>query len=181
MGKRLTKIYTKTGDNGTTGLSDGSRVGKDHSRINVIGTIDELNSVIGLVISTLSDKTTQELLSKIQHKLFNIGGELSLPGHSLLEDSDTTWLEEQLDSLNSELQPLKDFILPGGCQAAACCHVARSVCRRAERELVTLNNEEEVSPHIMRYINRLSDLLFVLARFINKQENVEDILWQTDK
>lgn len=181
MGNRLSKIYTKTGDKGTTGLSDGSRVSKDHLRIISIGSIDELNSTIGMIISCKVDKDTDDLLTRIQHKLFDIGGELSLPGHTLIEESDVNWIEDQLDRLNENLSPLKDFILPGGTQAAACCHLARSICRRAERDLVSLNKTEEVTPVILQYINRLSDLLFVLARHINKQADQPDILWNSEK
>lgn len=177
MGNRLSKIYTKTGDNGSTGLSDGSRVSKDSIRIATIGSIDELNSTIGLVISCAPDDSIRALLTDIQHKLFNTGGELSLPGHKLINQSHIEWLENQLDKLNADLSPLKDFVLPGGTRAAAYCHLARSICRRAERELVALSKEEEVSPLILQYVNRLSDFLFVLARHINKQENQADILW----
>lgn len=181
MGNRLSKIYTKTGDKGTTGLSDGSRVAKDSIRIIAIGSVDELNSAIGIVVSCNTDKDGNDLLTEIQHKLFNIGGELSLPGHALVEDKDVTWLESQLDRLNENLQPLKDFILPGGSLAASYCHLARSICRRAERDLITLGHQEDVSPVIMQYLNRLSDLLFVLARHINKQENHPDVLWNPGK
>lgn len=181
MGNRLSKIYTRTGDKGTTGLSDGSRVAKDSIRINAIGSVDELNSVIGLVISGNADEDSNALLTEIQHKLFNVGGELSLPGHALIEEKDVTWLENQLDRLNENLEPLKDFILPGGTRAASYCHLARSICRRAERDLITLGHQEDVSPVIMQYLNRLSDLLFVLARHINKLENHPDVLWNPGK
>lgn len=181
MGNRLSKIYTRTGDEGTTGLSNGSRVAKDNIRVCVIGTIDELNSTIGLVLSCPLDGSARTILTDIQHKLFNIGGELSLPGYALINEPNVTWLEEQLDKLNENLPPLKDFILPGGTTAAAYCHLARSVCRRAERELVALKNEEDVSDAIMKYVNRLSDFLFVLARYINKQEGHPDVLWDAGK
>lgn len=185
MGNRLTKIYTKTGDKGTTGLSNGARVSKDNIRIGAIGTIDELNSCIGLVLTCALDATTKELLTDVQHKLFNVGGELSLPGYALIEESHVTWLENQMDDMNSQLEPLKDFILPGGSKAAAYCHLARSICRRAERDLVLLNNndndQEKVPSALMQYINRLSDFLFVLARHINKQENHPDVLWDAKK
>lgn len=180
MGNRLSKIYTKTGDKGTTGLSNGSRVSKDNIRIIAIGTVDELNSAIGLVISCNTDQDSNELLTQIQHRLFNIGGELSLPGHAMVEQSDVTWLENHLDRLNENLEPLKEFILPGGSRAASYCHLARSICRRAERDLITLGHQEDVSPVIMQYLNRLSDLLFVLARHINKQENHPDVLWNPE-
>lgn len=181
MGNRLSKIYTRTGDKGTTGLSDGSRVAKDSIRIIAIGSVDELNSAIGIVVSCNHDKDSNNLLTEIQHKLFNIGGELSLPGHALVEDKDVTWLENQLDELNENLQPLKDFILPGGSLTASYCHLARSICRRAERDLITLGHQEDISPVILQYLNRLSDLLFVLARHINKQENHPDVLWDSGK
>lgn len=181
MGNRLSKIYTRTGDKGTTGLSDGSRVTKDNIRICTIGTIDELNSTIGLILSCPLDETVKQLLTDVQHKLFNIGGELSLPGYALIDASNVTWLEGQLDALNANLAPLKDFILPGGTTAAAYCHLARSICRRAERELVSLKSGEDVSDSVLQYINRLSDFLFVLARHINKQENHPDVLWDASK
>lgn len=181
MGNRLSKIYTRTGDEGTTGLSNGSRVAKDNIRICVIGTIDELNSTIGLVLSCPLDDSIQKLLIDIQHKLFNIGGELSLPGYALIHDSNVSWLETELDKLNENLSPLKDFILPGGTTPAASCHLARSICRRAERELVSLKSEEDVPEAIMKYVNRLSDFLFVLARHINKQQNHPDVLWNASK
>ncbi len=179
MGNRLSKIYTRTGDDGTTGLSDGSRVTKDNIRICAIGTVDELNSAIGLVQSCALDTSVKRLLTDIQHTLFNIGGELSLPGYALLAESDVTGLENELDKLNADLPPLKDFILPGGTVAASYCHLARSICRRAERELVMLQKAEEVAKPVMQYINRLSDFLFVLARHINKQENHPDVLWDS--
>jgi len=177
MGNRLSKIYTKTGDKGTTGLSDGSRVSKDHMRITAIGAIDELNSTIGLILTACQDHEAKQLLTKVQHKLFNIGGELSLPGYELISESHVRWLEHRLDELNANLAPLKDFILPGGSPAAAYCHLARSVCRRAERDLVSLKTQEDVSEAILHYVNRLSDFLFVLARHINKQDGHPDILW----
>ncbi|WP_455375045.1 cob(I)yrinic acid a,c-diamide adenosyltransferase [Kaarinaea lacus] len=181
MGNRLSKIYTRTGDKGTTGLSDGSRVTKDNIRICTIGTVDELNSTIGLILSCPLDEPVKQLLTDVQHKLFNIGGELSLPGYALIDETNVTWLEDQLDALNANLAPLKDFILPGGTTAAAYCHLARSICRRAERELVSLKSGEDVSDPVLQYINRLSDFLFVLARHINKQENHPDVLWDASK
>lgn len=177
MGNRLSKIYTKTGDKGTTGLSNGTRVPKDNIRISTIGSIDELNSTIGLVLSCPLDDDTRKLLTTVQHKLFNIGGELSLPGYTLIKEPHVHWLEHKLDELNANLSPLKEFILPGGSTAAAYCHVARSVCRRAERDLVSLKHQEDVPDTIMQYVNRLSDFLFVLARHINRQEEMPDVLW----
>ena len=181
MGNRLSKIYTRTGDKGTTGLSDGSRVPKNHHRITAIGDIDELNSVIGIVLAQDIEPDTRAIFTRIQHTLFNLGGELSLPGHQLISQQHVTYLENQLDDANKDLEPLKDFILPGGTQAAAYIHLARTVSRRAERNLITLHHEEPVSEYILQYMNRLSDLLFVLARHINKQSGQPDILWQPDK
>ncbi|WP_455365927.1 cob(I)yrinic acid a,c-diamide adenosyltransferase [Kaarinaea lacus] len=181
MGNRLSKIYTRTGDKGTTGLSDGSRVSKRHERIEAIGDVDELNSVIGTILTQELGSDVQEILTSIQHQLFNVGGELSLPGYELIKPAHITYLETQLDNLNKELPPLKDFILPGGILAAAFTHQARSVCRRAERSLVALQEQETVSENLLQYLNRLSDFLFVLARHINKQSGQPDILWQADK
>ncbi|WP_455199706.1 cob(I)yrinic acid a,c-diamide adenosyltransferase [Kaarinaea lacus] len=181
MGNRLSKIYTRTGDKGTTGLSDGSRVNKDHARIKAIGDIDELNSVLGIVLARDLEAGIQDILINIQHDLFNLGGELSLPGHRLIGQQHVTDLEQQLDNLNENLEPLKDFILPGGTPAAAYIHLARTVCRRAERSLISLHNEVAVSEFILQYVNRLSDLLFVLARHINKQNGHPDILWQAER
>jgi len=181
VGNRLSKIYTRTGDNGTTGLSNGSRVTKADIRIAAIGDIDELNSVIGIILSDKVNTATREILTQIQHQLFNAGGELSLPGHTLIKVSHVKWLENQLDTLNQHLEPLKDFILPGGSPAAAYCHLARTVCRRAERNLVTLNERDTISTSLLQYINRLSDFLFVLARHINKQNGSSDVLWDSSE
>jgi cob(I)alamin adenosyltransferase len=182
MGNRLSKIYTRTGDKGTTGLSDGSRVAKDHTRIAAIGDIDELNSVIGIVLAQEGlDSNIHDTLTYIQHSLFNLGGELSLPGHPLISQQHVTQLENQLDALNNNLEPLKDFILPGGTPTAAYVHLARTVCRRAERSLISLHGKEPVSEFVLQYLNRLSDFLFVLARHVNKQSGHYDILWQQEK
>ncbi|KPJ96398.1 MAG: cobalamin adenosyltransferase [Gammaproteobacteria bacterium SG8_15] len=181
MGNRLSKIYTRTGDKGTTGLSDGSRVSKSNARIAAIGDVDELNSVIGIILTQELEDNIRNILTTIQHCLFNLGGELSLPGYELVKPSHITYLETQLDNLNNELAPLKDFILPGGTLTAAFTHQARSVCRRAERNLVVLQEEETVSTSILQYLNRLSDFLFVLARHINKQSGQPDVLWKADK
>ena len=177
MGNRLSKIYTRTGDKGTTGLSDGSRVSKSGIRVATMGDIDELNSIIGIILAHELDTTTSETLTEIQHHLFNAGGELSLPGHLMIQDSHVKYLENQLDELNQQLEPLKEFILPGGNIAAAYCHLARTVCRRAERNLVLLNDRETISNTLLQYINRLSDFLFVMARHINKQKGQPDTLW----
>ena len=178
MGNRLTRIYTRTGDDGTTGLGDGSRTAKDDSRIEAIGSVDELNCVIGLLLcEELSDKLREYLLG-IQHRLFDIGGELSIPGHSMVADSHVHKLEQVLDELNAELPPLEDFILPGGTRAAALCHQARAVCRRTERRVHTLGKESDINTASVRYLNRLSDLLFVMARYLNKQAGEVDVLWE---
>jgi cob(I)alamin adenosyltransferase len=178
MGYRLSKIYTRTGDDGTTGLSDGTRVDKDSLRITAIGSIDELNSLIGMVCSEDIDQQSHDLLTEIQHRLFDMGGELSMPDQRLLKEESITWLEHQLDRMNSELDALEDFILPGGCKSAAVCHVARSVCRRAERDVFSLAQKEDISSVITGYLNRLSDLLFVLSRYQNKVHGHMDVLWQ---
>ncbi len=178
MGYRLSKIYTRTGDNGTTGLSDGTRIDKDSLRITAIGSIDELNSLIGLVCSEEIDQESLTLLTEIQHRLFDIGGELSMPGQTILTAESIILLEQELDRMNAGLDPLEDFILPGGCHAAAICHVARSACRRAERDVISLMRDNQSAPVIAGYLNRLSDLLFVLARFQNKLAGETDILWQ---
>lgn len=178
MGKRLTRIYTRTGDDGTTGLGDGSRTAKDDSRIEAIGSVDELNCVIGLLLCEELPDTLHEHLTGIQHRLFDIGGELSIPGHSMVADRHVHKLEQVLDELNAELPPLEDFILPGGTRAAALCHQARAVCRRAERRVYTLGRQTEINTASARYLNRLSDLLFVMARYYNNQAGEADILWE---
>lgn len=192
MGHRLSKIYTRTGDGGTTGLGDGSRTDKDAPRLEAIGNVDELNSTIALILAA-EPKTDQEhmissqvrtwkrvetCLLDIQHKLFNLGGELSLPGHQLIYDGDVDFLEAWLDELNADLAPLKEFILPGGGQAAAACHLARAVCRRAERSVVTLARHSEVNEPLRRFLNRLSDLLFVIARVIALEIGAGEVYWR---
>src|SRR4029079_18347809 len=166
MGNRLSKIYTKTGDDGTTGLGDGTRVAKDSARVTAYGTVDELNSAIGVVLAGDVPERIREVLTQAQHDLFDLGGELCIPGMAMIEDADITRLEEMLDAFNDTLPALKDFILPGGGLAAAHCHLARTICRRAEREVVTLSHHDAVRPEAIRYLNRLSDLLFVLARVL---------------
>ena len=177
MGYRLSRIYTRTGDKGTTGLGDGSRVPKDHPRIECCGEIDELNSALGVVLTKSLPDDLRTLLTEIQHDLFDLGGELSIPGHSLVPETRIDWLEKQLDRLNEELHPLEEFILPGGSEAAACTHLARSICRRAERRLVALQREEPGQEIAGRYLNRLSDLLFVVARYLNQAAGTPDVLW----
>jgi cob(I)alamin adenosyltransferase len=181
MGHRLTKIYTRTGDGGTTGLADGSRVQKDAARIEALGAVDELNSGIGALLAEVLPEEARVCLTDIQHDLFDIGGELSAPGHSIMTMAHVTRLEQLLERFNAGLPPLKDFVLPAGSRAAALAHVARAVCRRAERRLVTLSRGEKVEPVILQYLNRLSDLLFVLARLLNRHAGGCDVLWQLGK
>ena len=178
MGNRLSRIYTRTGDNGTTGLGDGSRVEKDSLRVETFGTIDELNSHIGVVLSLSLPDKVRSCLAKVQHELFDLGGELCLPGQMMVLEPWVTRLEKELDEFNDELPALKEFILPGGSADAAACHVARTVCRRAERRLVELAGEEAVNPVTLGYLNRLSDLLFVIARTLARASGGKEILWQ---
>jgi cob(I)alamin adenosyltransferase len=178
MGHRLTKIYTRTGDDGTTGLGDGSRVPKDHARVEAFGTVDELNSALGLLLCEALDEDMRAALTRIQHTLFDLGGELCIPGRSVLAEAQVTELEVLLDRLNASLAPLREFILPGGVRAAALCHQARTVCRRAERRVYSLSRSEAVSPVTLKYLNRLSDLLFVMARALNQANGTLDVLWQ---
>ena len=178
MGHRLSKIYTKTGDDGSTAVSDGKRIGKDHLRIQAIGEVDELNSFIGVILSHRPSPQITTLMTQIQHQLFDLGGELSLPSHVAIKVESVDQLEKLLDQYNATLNPLKEFILPGGSPLASFCHYARTICRRAERQVVALNHEEPVSTNILAYLNRLSDLLFVIARVINHQQGQSDVLWQ---
>ena len=177
MGNRLTRIYTRTGDAGDTGLGDGSRVAKDHLRVEAYGTVDELNSVIGLVLATAAPGPVADCLTRVQHELFDLGGELCLPGNALIPASYVADLERDLDAFNGDLPPLKDFILPGGSEAAARCHLARTVCRRAERRLVSLAGEEDVNAVSVKYLNRLSDLLFVVARTLARADGGREVTW----
>lgn len=181
MGNRLSKIYTRTGDDGSTGLGDGTRVSKDSARVCAYGTVDEANSAIGVVLAqTLPDAVRDDLIA-IQHQLFDLGGELCIPGHAAISDADVTRLETTLDRYNADLPPLKDFILPGGGAAAAFCHVARTVTRRAEREAVTLSRHDAVRPEAIRYLNRLSDLLFVLSRVLARHSGHGEVLWKHER
>ena len=181
MGHRLSKIYTRTGDNGTTGLGDGTRVPKDHVRVEAFGSVDELNCIMGLMLAETLPDDIRTLLTDIQHDLFDLGGELCVPGHGMLTEARITMLENILDGLNADLPMLKEFILPGGTRAASLTHLARTVCRRAERRTQTLARIESVPPTSMKYLNRLSDLLFVLARALNKRAGEPDVLWQPRK
>jgi cob(I)alamin adenosyltransferase len=178
MGKRLTKIYTRTGDDGTTGLADGSRVQKDGARVEAMGAVDELNSAMGVLLTEDMPDPMRVVFTAVQHDLFDLGGELSVPGHPVVSDAHVARLERELDDLNEKLPALKDFILPGGSRGAAAAHIARAVCRRAERRLVTLAGTESIPPVLQRYLNRLSDLLFVAARALNRHEGRGDVLWE---
>jgi len=180
MGNRLSKIYTRTGDNGTTGLGDGSRVAKNSLRVNALGDVDELNAAIGILLTETVSDSIRDCLTEVQHDLFNMGGEICMPNYELIKPERITALETQLDTFNEALTPLKEFILPGGSRAAAQCHLARTVCRRAERTMHTLNNEENITETSLQYINRLSDLLFVLCRILNQDAGVPDVLWKND-
>ncbi|MDT3736437.1 MAG: cob(I)yrinic acid a,c-diamide adenosyltransferase [Denitratisoma sp.] len=181
MGHRLSKIYTRTGDAGTTGLADGSRVSKDSARIAALGDLDELNSVVGLLLTEDLPEDIRALLTGIQHDLFDLGGEMAIPGAALLDEKSIDGLEDAIDRYNADLGPLKEFILPGGTRAAALAHLARGVCRRAERQLVGLAAAEAVSEAGRKYVNRLSDLLFVLGRTLNRLAGRSDVLWQKDR
>ncbi len=182
MGNRLSKIYTRTGDDGTTGLGDGSRVPKDDARVEAYGTVDEANSTIGMILAEDSvDDRIRDVLTEVQHDLFELGGELCIPGHTAVTAGYIERLERELDALNEPLPPLKDFILPGGGRAAAACHLARTVVRRAERRAQTLAHASDVRPEVLRYLNRLSDLLFVIARTVARSESGQEVLWKRDR
>jgi cob(I)alamin adenosyltransferase len=181
MGNRLSRIYTKTGDDGTTGLGDGTRVAKDSARVAAYGTVDEANSAIGVLLAVVVPETVGTQLVAIQHQLFDLGGELCIPGHAAIDDADVERLEHWLDAHNPDLPSLKDFIQPGGGEAAARCHLARTIVRRAERETVTLARHDAVRPQAIRYLNRLSDLLFVLARVLARAEGQGEVLWNHER
>jgi len=178
MGHRLSKIYTRTGDKGTTGLGDGTRVEKDHPRVEAYGTIDELNSHIGAILAQELPSNLRDILDGVQHDLFDLGGELCVPGHQAVIASYTQRLEDILDKLNADLPALKEFILPAGGKATSHCHIARTVCRRAERRLYSLSKVDTVSDESLCYVNRLSDLLFVIARVCARFENGYEVLWK---
>ncbi|HEY8608761.1 MAG TPA: cob(I)yrinic acid a,c-diamide adenosyltransferase [Noviherbaspirillum sp.] len=181
MGNRLSKIATRTGDNGSTGLGDGSRVPKDSLRVHAMGDVDELNSHIGLLLcETLPPDLREELVS-IQHDLFDLGGELCIPGYQLITDAHVARLDGLLEKYNADLPPLKDFILPAGARSAALAHVCRTICRRAERAIVSLGNSEAIHDNPRRYTNRLSDLMFVLSRVLNRYAGGGDVLWEKDR
>jgi cob(I)alamin adenosyltransferase len=179
MGNRLSKIYTRTGDDGSTGLGDGTRVRKENPRVEAYGTVDETNCAIGVVLALdIVPSTVRRCLTEIQHDLFDLGGELCIPGHLLITAASVERLETELDAFNETLPPLKEFILPGGGAAAAACHVARAVCRRAERRCWSLARVEPVAPDALKYLNRLSDFLFVLARVLARHEQGGEVSWR---
>ncbi len=181
MGHRLSRIVTRTGDAGTTGLGDGSRVSKDSPRIAAIGNVDELNSTIGVLLAEGLPDAFAHCLTAVQHDLFDLGGELSIPGYQSVTDAHIARLEADVERFNADLPPLKEFVLPGGTRAAALAHVARTVCRRAERSLVEAAATDAITDHSRIYVNRLSDLLFVLARALNRAGGRPDVLWHKDR
>ena len=182
MGNRLSKIYTRTGDDGSTGLGDGSRVPKDSLRVTAYGTVDELNSTLGMVLAADGvGEDVREALTQVQHDLFDLGGELSIPGYKTVTDAHVERLEAAVERFNANLKPLKEFILPAGTRAASLAHVSRTICRRAERALVRLAQAEPVEDAARKYLNRLSDLLFVLARVLNRSAGHDDVLWRKDR
>ena len=181
MGNRLTKIFTRTGDDGTTGLASGERVDKSSIRVEVIGNIDELNSLIGIIKANDIPDDVSGYLLNIQHRLFDIGGEISTSGKAVTDPGSVERIEELIDSYNEDLPALKEFILPGGSIPASVCHLARSVCRRCERSLVEMSRAEYINPETLRYINRLSDLLFVLARTLNQGKGGKEVFWDSKR
>jgi len=179
MGNRLSKIYTRTGDDGSTGLGDGARIAKESLRVEAYGSVDETNSAVGVVLAVPTlPQAVRRCLTEVQHDLFDLGGELCIPGHRMVTAAYVDRLETELDGFNDPLPPLKDFILPGGGAAAAACHVARAVCRRAERRCWSLARVEEIAPDALKYLNRLSDLLFVVARVLAREESGSEVLWR---
>jgi len=181
MGNRLSKIYTRTGDDGTTGLGDGTRVAKDDARVEAYGTLDELNSVLGVLLAEKLPADVTAALQPIQHELFDLGSEFCLPGYTAIAADHVQRLETILDKFNESLPPLKEFILPGGSRTAALCHLARTVCRRAERRAWTLHKQHPQNPESIKYLNRLSDLLFVLARMIARQDETQEVQWKHER
>jgi cob(I)alamin adenosyltransferase len=181
MAHRLSKIATRTGDGGETGLGDGSRLSKDSARVRALGDIDELSSAVGLILAEDVPPAMREALTEVQQHLFDLGGEISIPGHALLTPEKVAHLDRQLEAWNADLAPLKEFILPGGSRAAAAAHLARTVCRRAERSLVALGRAEPVTESARQYLNRLSDLLFVAARTLNRHAGRADVQWRHER
>lgn len=181
MGNRLSKIYTRTGDDGSTGLADGNRIAKNAQRVEAMGMADELNCHLGIVIEQLApDDAIADIFKRIQHHLFDLGGEFAIPGSRIIGDQHIEWLESTLDHYNDSLPPLKNFILPGGTPAAAQCHLARAVCRRTERVVVALGHEDSINTASRHYLNRLSDLLFVIARTLARRDGGQEVLWEQD-
>lgn len=179
MGHRLSKIYTRTGDDGTTGLANGERIDKTDPRVDAFGNVDETNSAIGLLLAEPDvPLPIRSSLERIQHELFELGAELSLPGYRRLTAEHVGALEHDLDTLNAELPPLKEFVLPGGTRAAAACHLARTICRRSERSAWAASKVTALNPELLRYLNRLSDLLFVMARCLARHDGGQETLWQ---
>ncbi len=182
MGNRLSKIYTRTGDDGTTGLGDGSRVAKDSLRVEAYGTVDEANSAIGLILATPDlDTAVSACLTRIQHELFDLGSELCVPGYRAMQASHVERLEADLDGFNDPLPPLKEFILPAGANGAAAAHLARTIIRRAERRVVSLAANEAIAAEVSHYLNRLSDLMFVIARVLARKNDGTETLWESSR
>ena len=181
MGHRLSKITTRTGDSGETGLGDGSRVSKDSPRVKALGDVDELNSAIGLMLAEGVPQALRDAFTQVQQDLLDLGGELSIPGHKLLKPARVDALESAVEAWNADLAPLKEFILPGGTRAAAAAHLARTICRRAERSVVALGRKDKVGDAARRYLNRLSDLLFVAGRTLNRHAGQNDVQWRHEK
>jgi cob(I)alamin adenosyltransferase len=181
MGHRLSKIVTRTGDTGTTGLGDGQRVAKDSARIEAIGTVDELNSALGVLLAEALPDVVSGCLVEVQHDLFDLGGELSIPGYEAMREAQVLRLEDAVERFNADLPALKEFILPGGTRAASLAHVARTVCRRTERAVVRLGASEPVRDCTRKYLNRLSDFLFIVARVLNRAGGAPDVLWRKDR
>ncbi len=178
MGNRLTKITTRTGDNGSTGLGDGTRIQKSAPRVSAMGDIDELNSMLGLLLTEPLPEAARATLVRIQNELFDLGGEICIPGHRALTDAHVAFLDGEISRINADLPPLKEFILPGGSRAASCCHLARTIARRAERAVVSLAETDSISALALQYLNRLSDLLFILARTLNRHVGIADVCWR---
>ncbi|GGY65159.1 cob(I)yrinic acid a,c-diamide adenosyltransferase [Marinobacter zhanjiangensis] len=182
MGNRLSKIYTRTGDDGSTGLADGNRIAKNAQRVEAMGTADELNCHIGLLVEQLDgEEQLADAMRRIQHHLFDLGGEFAIPGSRVIGEQHIQWLEDTMDGHNADLPPLRNFVLPGGSMAAAQCHLARAVCRRAERVVVALSHEDSINPDARHYLNRLSDLLFVVARVLARRNGRDEILWEQQR
>ncbi len=180
MANRLTKITTRTGDDGSTGLGDGSRIHKSAIRVQVMGDVDELNSALGVLLVEPLSGSARDQLTRIQNQLFDLGGEVCIPGHRAITDAQVAFLDQAAGELNATLPALKEFILPGGSRAAAVCHSARTIARRAERSLAALKTGEDVSDAAMQYLNRLSDYLFILARTLNRDAGIADVLWSRE-